>query len=132
MAKKQNVHIPAVGGSSLLVIFAVLCMTVFALLSLSGVLANGRLNQASVDAVSAYYRADTEAEKIFARLRLGEMPEGVTEQNGIYAYQCEISENQTLQVKLQKTAENWTVLCWQSMIEAVEEESTLHLWDGEL
>ena len=132
MAKKQNVHIPAVGGSSLLVIFAVLCMTVFALLSLSGVLANGRLNQASVDAVSAYYRADTEAEKIFARLRLGEMPEGVTEQNVIYAYQCEISENQTLQVKLQKTAENWTVLYWQSVVEAVEEESTLHLWDGEL
>ena len=57
MHKKQRLSVPVVGGSSLLVIFAVLCMTVFALLSLSTVLADGRLNQASVEAVSAYYTA---------------------------------------------------------------------------
>ena len=44
---------PAVGGSSLLVIFAVLCLTVFALLGLSTVRADGRLSDASAKAVSA-------------------------------------------------------------------------------
>ena len=49
---------PIVGGSSLLVIFAVLCLTVFALLGLSTVQAGGRLSEASAEAVSAYYAGD--------------------------------------------------------------------------
>ncbi|MBR4284340.1 MAG: hypothetical protein IKT48_06515 [Anaerotignum sp.] len=120
-----------VGGSSLLVIFAVLCMTVFALLSLSTVLADGRLNQASVEAVSEYYTADTKAEEIFARLRQGEIPPEVTETNGIYIYDCPISENQTLHVEVQKTAEGWKILRWQAVVTAEWEEETLNLWDGE-
>ena len=132
MHKKQRLSVPVVGGSSLLVIFAVLCLTVFALLSLSTVLADGRLNQASVEAVSAYYTADTQAEEIFARVRQGELPEEVTEKNGIYTYSCPISENQTLQVKLQKTAAGWEVLRWQAVVTAEWEEDALNLWDGEL
>ena len=49
--KKERVAVPAIGGSSLLVIFAVLCLTVFALLSLSTVQAGDRLSDASADAV---------------------------------------------------------------------------------
>ena len=60
---------PAVGGSSLLVIFSVLCLTVFALLSLSTVQASGRLSSTSAQAVAAYYQADSQAEAILARLR---------------------------------------------------------------
>ena len=47
MNDKQKVTLPAIGGSSLLVIFAVLCLTVFALLSLSTVQADNRLSDAS-------------------------------------------------------------------------------------
>lgn len=132
MAKKQRLSPPVVGGSSLLVIFAVLCMTVFALLSLSTVLADGRLNQASVRAVSSYYEADCQAEEIFARLRQGEMPPEVTETNGMYTYSCPISETQTLQVELQKGAAGWRVRRWQAVASAEWEEETLTLWDGEL
>lgn len=130
MAKKQRLSVPVIGGSSLLVIFAVLCLTVFALLSLSTVLADGRLNQASVDAVSAYYEADTQAEEVFARLRQGELPAEVTETNGIYTYTCPISENQSLQVVLEKAAEGWNVLRWQAVVTAEWEEKALTLWDG--
>ena len=52
----------AVGGSSLLVIFAVLCLTVFALLTLSTAAADSRLSQDAADAVEAYYQADSQAE----------------------------------------------------------------------
>lgn len=130
MSKRKSFTTPVVGGSSLLVIFAVLCLTVFALLSLSTVLANGRLNEASVSAVSAYYEADTRAEEIFARLRQGEVPAEVQEADGIYSYSCPISENQNLEVELRKGAEGWEVLRWQAVSVARWEEQRLDLWDG--
>ena len=78
MEDKKRFSPPVVGGSSLLVIFAVLCLTVFALLSLSTVRADVRLSEASAQAVSGYYQADCQAEAILARLRSGELPPGVT------------------------------------------------------
>lgn len=47
MNKEDRFSPPAVGGISLLVAFAVLCLTVFALLSLSTVQAQKRLSDAS-------------------------------------------------------------------------------------
>ena len=64
MTEKRKLSFPTVGGSSLLVIFAVLCLTVFALLTLSTVQANGRLSDRSAQAVLDYYQADTQAERI--------------------------------------------------------------------
>ena len=54
---------PIVGGSSLVVIFAVLCLTVFALLGLSTVRADKRLADINVKAVTDYYSAEFEAEE---------------------------------------------------------------------
>ena len=44
MDERRDSFPPAVGGSSLLVIFAVLCLTVFALLTLSTAAADSRLS----------------------------------------------------------------------------------------
>ena len=115
MAKKESGPFPVVGGSSLLVIFAVLCLTIFALLGLSTVQAGRRLSQASADAVSAYYRADTQAEEILARLRSGEVPEGVTGFGDIYSYSCPISDTQTLVVEVQLTQDSYSILRWQAL-----------------
>jgi len=131
MDKKTRMSIPVVGGSSLLVIFAVLCLTVFALLGLSAVQAGGRLSQTTCKAVSAYYQADCQAEEVFARLRSGEMPVGVTQTSDIYSYTCPISDTQQLQVELQKEADEWTVLRWQAESTADwEANNDLNLWDG--
>ena len=56
MAKKDKGSFapPALGGISLLVVFAVLCLTVFALLSLSTVRADERRSDASAQAVTNY------------------------------------------------------------------------------
>ena len=111
MGEKERFSPPAVGGSSLLVIFAVLCLTVFALLGLSSVQASGRLSDASAQAVSAYYTADCQAEEILAALRQGEVPEGVRqEENGVYAYTCPISDTQALEVRVRVDGGTWTVL----------------------
>ena len=134
MDKKARFRIPVVGGSSLLVSFAVLCLTVLALLSLNTVQADGRLSKAAAQNVAAFYEADTRAEEIFARLRNGEMPAGVTvcncEEEG-YAYTCPISETQQLCVELHREGDTWTVLRWQAeSIAQWENDESLHVWDG--
>ena len=52
--EKERFSTPAAGGTSLLVVFAVLCLTVFALLSLATVQADERLAMASAQAVKDY------------------------------------------------------------------------------
>ena len=128
---KKSKSSPLVGASSLLVIFAVLCLTVFALLSLSSMQASQRLRDSSAAAVSAYYEADCAAEEIFARLRGGEMPAGVSADGDSYSYSCKISETQELSVLLRKDEGGWTVLRWQSLSTAKwEPDDSIPVWDG--
>ena len=132
MDKRQSFQAPVVGGSSLLVIFAVLCLTVFALLSLSTVQADSRLSDASAAAVSEYYEADCQAEEILAELRSGQIPEGVSVKVDTYSYTCPISETQELQVEVRIQENGWEILRWQAVSTAQwNEDETLSLWDGE-
>lgn len=120
-----------VGASSLLVIVAVLCLTVFALLTLSTVQADMRLSKQAAAAVTGYYEADCEAETILARLRLGERPQGVTEHEGIYSYACPISEVQTLEVSVALEGTEYRILRWQAVSTARwEADDSLPVWDG--
>ena len=116
-------------GSSLLIIFAVLCLTVFALLGLSTVQANRRLSDTSLQAVTDYYAADRQAEEILAQLRTGEMPEGVTQNGDILSYTCPISSTQALIVEVRSG--DWEILRWQAMPTGQwEADESLDLWDG--
>ena len=96
MKNKTKFSPPAVGSSSLLAIFALLTLCVFALLSLSTVLAEKRLSDAAAQSAQQYYAADLQAEEIFSRLKNGEIPEEITEENGIYRYILPISQQQWL------------------------------------
>lgn len=131
MAEKRRFSFPAVGGSSLLVIFAVLALTIFALLSLSTVQADGRLGEQSVRAVAGYYEADCQAEEILARLRQGERPEGVELRGGIYCYSCPISPTQALEVEVRLDGTGYIIERWQ-VVSTVQwqPEDSLSVWDG--
>ena len=107
-----------------------LCLVVFALLSLSTVQAERRTSTASMQAAADYYSADLEAQKIFARLRSGEEIPGVQRPDGSYAYACTISEGQMLVVELEKTDTAWRILRWQSVAEEGKIDDTLPVWDG--
>ena len=131
MDRKRRFSPPVVGGSSLLTVFAVLCLTVFALLSLSTVLADGRLSDLSAQAVTDYYEADCRAEEIFAKLRAGEIPAEVTEADGVYSYACPVSDTQTLLVSVQEQRTGWAVVQWKTVSTADwQEDESLNLWDG--
>ena len=120
---------PFIGVSALLVIFATLCLVVFALLSVATARSQVKLGQNHRDAVSAYYQADARAQQILARLRAGEMPGEVTEQDGKLAYTCEISEGQALTVEIEK--ETYQVLRWQVVTTADwEADDRIPLWTG--
>lgn len=135
MSKRETM--PAVGGSSLLVIFAVLCLTIFALLGLSTVQADSRMAEASYLAVQNYYEADTEAEHILAALRMGKMPtEGVElnkTEGDIYSYQCRVSDVRALEAEVQITGDSYRVLRWQLISTAEwEADESLNVWNGTL
>lgn len=134
--EKKRFSPPAVGGISLLVVFAVLCLTVFALLSLSTVRADSGLGQASAQAVQDYYAADCAAQEILARLRQGEKVEGVqagTDAGEIsYAYTVPIGDSQALRVEVRFKGADYEILRWQT--QAVGErdyDNSLHVWDGQ-
>lgn len=122
---------PSVGAASLMVIFTVLCLTIFSLLSLSSALADRRLSDAVNDSVQAYYKADAEAEAIYARLRAGEVPAQVHLTGDTYAYACTVSETQQLQVQLKNENGSWAVLQWQLVtLEQEHTDADLPVWDG--
>ncbi len=122
---------PAVGGASLLVVFAVLCLTIFALLSLTTVQANRRLADAAVQATVDHYAADCAAQAILARLRTGEVPEGVEKSGDIYTYECPVSSTQKLEVEVRVRGSDYTVLRWQTVASQTwQADDSLELWDG--
>jgi hypothetical protein len=123
---------PAVGGSALLVIFAVLCLTVFAMLALATVQADRRTADAAAAAVSDYYAADCAAERILAQLRRGSVPDGVAADGDLYTYEVPISTTQTLQVRVRVEGDVWTVLQWRASASGDwKPDAGGSVWDGE-
>lgn len=128
--KKERIAPPAVGGASLLVIFAVLCLTVFTLLALSTAQAEKRAADTAAQAVSDYYAAELEAQKIYARLQAGEAVDGVAVDGNTYRYSCPVSEHQTLEVEVTKEGDTWRICRWQVVSQGEAASETLPVWDG--
>ena len=130
MKKREQTSFPVTGGSSLLVIFAVLCLVVFALLSLSTVQAQKRLSEATAQATDQWYASDLQAQEIFAKLRAGEEVPGVERTEEGYRYRVPVSQHQTLQVWLEQTDEGWEILSWQTVSHPEYGNETLPVWQG--
>lgn len=138
MKKRNDLDMapPVTGGSSLLVIFSVLCLTIFALLMLQTSQNSLRTAQTSRKAVEAYYEADCRAEEILAEIRMGELPEGVTREKtpegDFYAYSCLVSDTQVLKVEVRLQGKEYEILTWKciSTVEA-EEKQMMDLWEGD-
>ena len=131
MKQTKIAAVQGIGASSLLVIFAVLCLSVFALLTLATVQADERLGDHAEAAVMDYYWVDCKAEEILAQLRCGSIPEGVTQKNGVYSYTCPISETQLLAVQVAVIHETYEILRWQAVSTADwAPEDALPVWTG--
>lgn len=131
MSKKSSFPVP-VGASSLLVIFAVLCLTVFALLTLSTMEADVKMADENMKVVTQYYEADYKAEEIIAKIRRGEDVKGVIKQENVYAFSCDISETQVLSVVVKKEKNRIRILQWQEIaIEEWNPQEYIKVWGAE-
>lgn len=76
MRRKANI-----GSSSLILIFIVLCLATFSILSLSNAKREAVLSEKNAAAVQAYYRADSEGVAFLAEVSrsLSQIPEGMGE-----------------------------------------------------
>ena len=130
--KKSRFALPNLGGSTLLVIFAVLCLLTFSLLTLSTALSNRRLSEASLSATAAYYEADCAAEEIIAALRNGDVPAEVTKNENTYSFTCPITEKQSLFVEVEDQGESWYITQYKTVTaDDAAYDETITVWDGE-
>ena len=127
MKKQSRFSPPTMGGSTLMAIFAVVTLCVFALLSLSTVLSQQRLSQAAAQSVQRYYEADLQAEETFAKLKNGEIPD----ENGTYHAVYPISETQWLVAEFENQDGQWQISRWQTLAESPREaDDSLPVWTG--
>ena len=134
MATRKSAPIN-VGTSSIMMLFAVLCLTVFSVLSLVSARSQASLARKSADAVSAYYAADTRAAGIYEELRAGGLPETVTvseyPDGTYYAYEVPVDENQVLSVLVCQAGEEFEILSWKVTSTADwSADGQINVWGG--
>lgn len=155
MDKKNKLHGMGVGYVSVMLIFAVICLTVFAVMSFRAASANDGFNVRSGDYLKEYYAADSAAKSRLAELdgiaknaaesgffedefeAAAETIEGVTLTriaNGYSAnWAVKINDRQELAVSVEFTSDGGCEITrWQSRTVSTEDSSDSHLgvWDG--
>ena len=111
----KKISPPVFGGISLLMVFAVLCLTVFTLLTLSTVRADMKLSDGCAETVSQYYEADLKAEETFAQIRASRIPEFVNVNDGVYSYTQQINDTSYIFVEIKYEDNVWKVITWQTV-----------------
>lgn len=112
-----------VGIITIFTVLIVLCLSVFAMLTLTTANADLKLAEINASSVSAYYSADIEAQRLYASFAEGSESEL---QEDIY-----MTENQSLRLHLVRENDSVTILSWKTVIVAdFEIDNTLDLWDG--
>lgn len=95
MTTKKSSYPPInIGTSFMLVIFIILCMVIFAVLSLSSALKDYEYSKLNAERTIAYYEACNLAEEIRAQIEAEERSEEIIE------YSVPIDEDEVLQVVL--------------------------------
>ena len=132
MKRSDASTIPAVAGILLVTIFSVLCLTIFAVTVLLVQSRNTALTERAAFSVSEFYAADARAQEILARLRNGEIPEGVAQEGNEYSFSCELSGERSLNVRARIFEDTFTVLEYKIVNEAGwETDDLLNVWSGE-
>ena len=132
-----------VGSASIVLVFAVLCLTVFSLISLVVAGNNKALVDAEANLVMSYYEADALAEYIVAEIVDSDViPDNVRGIEIISDFDfetgmntanfiCPVSDLKELFVCLAINGNSCDVLCWRMLdIGQWEIDERLHVWQG--
>ncbi len=131
------------GAVSLVMIFCVLCLAVFAVLTLATAERERGLSELSAQRAAEYYAADRRAVEIAAALAAGEIPEGVELETTVSAgpagtvreeaFSLPAGGDLMLEVRLEiSEAGEISVLCWRTVYSGGwDVDDTITLWDGD-
>lgn len=157
MRKKNAGTGVSVGGSSILVIFVLLCLTTFATLSLVSANADLKLTSKTALATSEYYVADARAEELMSFVgdcagqarfadnetdfrsklwaMLAQNEEHIMLAENTVAYHVIINETQQLQVRLRVNYPNGDIVREQwKVVNTTDwqpDDESLNIWSGE-
>jgi hypothetical protein len=133
-----------IGSASIVLVFAVLCLSIFAVISYTSALADRALADNEVRMVQRYYEADTLAELIFAELLEAVIiPDTVRGVEIEYyfnwdlfvdtlSFTLEISDAMELHVVLAVYDDTMDIITWRMRdIGGWERDETLNLFDGD-
>ena len=129
MEKRQNQTYISIGISSIIFIFIILCLSVFALLSVNSARQSYDSVMRNAEAVTAYYAADSQAQRWIHGLKTGDPdhPPGLT----VYTNDFPISDMQTLHVEVDKAT--FEILAYQvTNNEVLEIDDSLPVWQPEM
>jgi len=133
-----------VGSASIVLVFAVLCLTIFSLITFVVAGNDKALVDAKAEMVTGYYKADTLAELILADiLSPGETPaeiRGVKINTGFddnlnsetTFFFCDISESKALYVNLILHDDSFDILSWRMYDkDEWEIDDSINVWTGD-
>ncbi|MBD5155155.1 MAG: hypothetical protein HDT15_08845 [Oscillibacter sp.] len=120
------------GAVSLVMIFCVLCLAVFSVLTIATADREAKLAEMTARNAADYYKADRWAVEIVAALRSGDtlpMDVEIVRTGNTAAFSLPVGENQALEVVL---GENGEILRWQTEYTGSwETDDSWAVWDGE-
>lgn len=134
-----------VGLSSMLMIFVMLCLTTFAVLSLTTARADSRLSDRAAAAAEDYYQAQCQAEEWLAEVdaisgriftaSAEQLPDGTTgwdSASGSLSAAFPAGDGRELCLTVQISVDGtWALLSEMLVSTATWEEETIDVWDGE-
>lgn len=150
MASERKTAGVNVGGASIIMVFSVLCLTIFAVLTLVSANAESTLAKKSAIVISDYYVADENATETLAkvyeivggesslqdiRAKTSQILKDISikEESGVLylSYSEKIDDSQNLTVKLSTDGNKVDVLTWKvESTEQWEPDNGLDVWQG--
>ena len=113
---------PIIGVSSMLSLFLIICLIVFACLSLSSAMNDYNFSEKAANNKTAYYNACNEIETEIAELVASGTANGSSK-----TWSVAIDDNRTLDVTVNFHAGGYDVKQWQTINHAKDSESTMNL-----
>lgn len=153
-AEKSRKIALGVGYVSVMLIFAIICLTIFAVLSFKAAMSTDSFNERSGDFLRQYYAADTQAKETLSKLNdrmqaargsmffAEEFQAAASELDGVTvkqkadgfsaSYEIPINDRQVLAVAIHFDNDGkYSIEQWQNRdVSGETEESHLNVWDG--
>lgn len=120
---KQHPSLIGVGVISVLTVLLVLCLSLFAALTLTSAKADQNLSQRNADQVTAYYAADAQAVALYEEFEAGTEPK--------LEATIPMTDNQSLYVHFERQADgSAAILAWRTVTEETASDDHLPVYGG--